>query len=356
MRLFTLFAKGTLLLAVIFSVGKLSAQDLHFSQYYSQVSTLNPGLVGNYDGSFRVSAIYRNQWTSAVGSAGYQTVGADADFSLLEGYLQNSKLALGVGFFNDHSGTAGYTNTSASLTLAYHQGFGKEGKHRLSLGLQGGFMQTTIANPVFGDQFSGFNQTTPLNSSAEIYKNGTYKFDFNAGLYWKSNFNDKVKLGVGFAAYHLITPSQSLVTSQITGDLSTTAVLPRRFDADLSLEGIINKHWSITPEILFMNQQPFNEILPGILATYYFNTGFRNNNSFSLGIRYREGGTSTPDAIIPMANVEFRNVRLGFSYDANVSSLSTSTTNRGAFELSLSYIGESIRSYKANKSLPANRF
>jgi type IX secretion system PorP/SprF family membrane protein len=319
--------------------------------------------VGNYDGSFRVSTIYRNQWTSALGSAGYQTVGADADFSLMEGYLQNSKLSLGVGFFNDHSGEAGYTSTSASLTLAYHQGFGKQGRHRLSLGLQGGFLQTTISNPTFGDQFTSFNQT-PSPASQEIYKNGTYKFDFNAGVYWRSNFNDKVKLGIGFAAYHIATPSQSLVTLQTTGNLDASAVLPRRYDVDLTLEGIINNHWSITPEFLFMNQAPFNEFLPGLLATYYFATGFRNNNSFSLGIRYREStsfgtsneGSSTPDAIIPMANVEFRNVRLGFSYDANISTLSSSTMNRGAFELSLIYVGESIKSYKANKSLPANRF
>lgn len=356
MRLSTCIVKCTLFLAIVFSVAAVSAQDLHFSQYYSQVSTLNPGLVGNYDGSYRVSVIYRNQWTSAVGAAGYQTVGADADFSLLEGYLRNDKLCIGVGFFNDHSGEAAYNNTSASLTLAYHKGFGKEGHHRLSLGLQGGFMQTTISNPVFGDQFAGFNQTTPLNSTSEIYKNGTYKFDFNAGLYYRGNFNDKVKLGIGFAAYHLITPSQALVTNQLTGNLSTNADLPRRFDVDLSIEGIINKHWSISPEFLFMNQEPYNEFLPGAYATYYFNTGFRNNNSFSFGMRYREGGVSTPDAIIPMANVEFRNVRLGFSYDANISTLSNSTMNKGAFELSLAYVGESIKSYKANKSLPARRF
>jgi hypothetical protein len=72
-------------------------------------------------------------------------------------------------------------------------------------------------------------------------------------------------------------------------------------------------------------------------------------------MRFRAGGP-TPDAIIPMANVEFRNVRLGFAYDANISSLKTSTTNRGAFEISLAYIGETVKSYKANKSLPSRRF
>lgn len=96
-------------------------------------------------------------------------------------------------------------------------------------------------------------------------------------------------------------------------------------------------------------------MLPGLSVNYYFNTGFRNNNSISFGTRFRIGG-NTPDAVIPMANVEFRNVRLGFAYDVNISDLKKSTTNRGAFEISLVYVGETIKSFKANKSLPSRRF
>jgi len=356
MRLFTFLAKGTLLVAAVVATFQANAQDLHFSQYSSQASLLNPGLVGNYDGSYRLSAIYRNQWTSALGAYGYQTVGADVDFSLLEGYLKGDKLAIGVGFFNDRSGAAQLTNTSANLTVAYHKAFDKNGNHRLSLGLQAAYLQTRIENPLFADQFNGFNETNS-NSSAENYQHGVYKFDFNAGLYWKSNFKDKVKFGIGFGAYHLITPDQALVTSATAGTLDHGAVLPRRYDADFSIEAYLDKDkkWSLTPDFLFMYQEPFAEYLPGLAATYYFNTGFRNNNSLSFGLRFRSGG-STPDAIIPMVKMSFRNVSLGFSYDANISGLSTSTTNRGAFELSLSYIGESIKSYKANKSLPSNRF
>ena len=354
MRLFTLLAKGTLLVAAVLATFAAGAQDLHFSQYSSQASLLNPGLVGNYDGSYRLSAIFRSQWASPLGPDGYRTVGADVDFCLLENYLKTDKLAIGVGFFNDRSGAAALTNTSANLTVAYHKGFGAEGQHRLSVGLQAAFLQTTITNPLFADQFNGFNETNSL-ASKENFSHGVDRFDFNAGLYWKSNFKDKVKFGVGFGAYHLITPNQSLVLSQLTG--TGSSVLPRRFDVDANVEILLgkDKKWSISPDILYMYQQPFAEYLPGLAATYYFNTGFRNNNSVSVGLRYRSGG-STPDAIIPMAKVQFRNVSLGFSYDANISGLSTSTNNRGAFELSLAYIGESIKSYKANKSLPSSRF
>ncbi|MBK7149814.1 MAG: type IX secretion system membrane protein PorP/SprF [Bacteroidetes bacterium] len=125
----------------------------------------------------------------------------------------------------------------------------------------------------------------------------------------------------------------------------------------MSIEAFLDKKKkvSISPEFLFMYQQPFMEMLPGLSATYYFNTGFRNNNSISVGARFRVGGT-TPDAVIPMAQMEFRNVRLGFAYDVNISQLKTASRNQGGFEISLAYVGETVKSFKANKSLPSRRF
>ena len=359
MRLSTLFKKSILLSAVVVAAFQTQAQDLHFSQYYTQASTLNPSLVGNYDGSYRMAAIYRDQWSSAVGSSGFRTVGADVDFCLLEGYLRTDKLAIGVGFFNDRSGSAGLSILNANLTVAYHKGFGKTGQHRLSVALQGAFIQKRVESPLFGDQFLGHNET-PANASTESFNRGFMQGDFNLGLYWRSNFKDKVKLGLGVGAYHLITPKQSSVTSQTTLTTDKNSVLPRKFNADVSVEAFLDKKnkVSITPEMLVMFQSPFMEILPGLSATYYFNTGFRTNNSISAGLRFRYSGLKqgTSDAVIPMINAEFRNVRLGFAYDVNVSSLKTSTTNRGAFEISLSYVGETIKSFKANKSLPSRRF
>lgn len=356
MRLFTRLFKTIVVSAAVLGVSQINAQDLHFSQYYTHASWLNPALVGNYDGSFRLAAIYRQQWTSALGNQGFQTVGADVDFCLLEGYLRSDKLAIGVGFFNDRSGAAGLSVLNANLSVAYHKGFGKDGQHRLSIGLQGAFIQKRVEDPTFGDQFLGHNQS-PKTASDEIFNRGFYRFDFNAGLYWRSNFKDKVKLGIGVGAYHLIEPKQSTVTNQSTLETDKNSVLPRKFNADFNLEAFLtkNKKVSLSPEFLFMYQSPFMEMLPGLSATYYFNTGFRNNNSVSLGARFRVGG-NTPDAVIPMANVEFRNVRLGFSYDVNISQLKTSTMNRGAFEISLAYVGETIKSFKANKSLPSRRF
>jgi type IX secretion system PorP/SprF family membrane protein len=347
MKLYTLksILLSAFLLTTLFNV---NGQDPHFSQMYTFASQLNPSLVGNYDGSYRIAAMYRNQWGSALQRSAYTTIGADVDFSFLEGYLRKSKFAVGVGVLNDRSGTAGLSYLNASLTLAYHQGFGRDGNHRLSIGLQGGFIQKRIDNPLFGDQFVDHNQT-PNGSSQENIIRGFYNGDLNAGLYWKSNFNERVKFGLGVGAYHLLEPKENLVTEAFAVDGNHY----RRITADFNLEAFIGakRKFSVSPEFLYLMQGPASEINPGLFFAYYFQTGFRKNNSLHLGTRYRVG-----DAIIPMLQIEFRNIRLGASYDINISKLSQTTRNQGAFEISLSYVGESIKSFKGSRSLPSRRF
>jgi type IX secretion system PorP/SprF family membrane protein len=304
--------------------------------------------VGNYDGSYRLAALYRQQWTSALGSTGgYRTVGADADVSLLEGYLRHSKLALGVGFLDDRSGAAGLEYINATVSLAYHQGFGKDGSHHLSIGLQGGYIQKRLDDPIFGDQFVNFNQT--LTQTREDYQRGIQNGDLSAGLYWKSNFHDVVKFGVGLALYHILQPKEQLILAAN----DNYGYDYRKISFDFNLEAFLDKakHMSLSPEFILLQQGPSREITPGLFWSYYFQTGFRKNNAFSIGLRYRVG-----DAVIPMVSAEFRNIRLGMGYEVNTSNLSASTQNRGAFEVSLSFIGESIKSFKGSRSLPSRRF
>jgi type IX secretion system PorP/SprF family membrane protein len=215
--------------AVMCAVGvtTLQAQDPHFNQYATFASQLNPGLVGNYDGSYRLAVLYRQQWTSALGQAnGYRTVGADVDVSILEGYLKHSKLAIGVGFLDDRSGTAGLDYLNATLSLAYHQGFGKDGSHRLSVGLQGGFIQKRLDNPTFSDQFISHDQT--LVTTKEDYVRGYSTGDFSAGLYWKSNFKDKVRFGIGVGAFHLVQPKEDLTKTGISHGNLYSRSIPRQ--------------------------------------------------------------------------------------------------------------------------------
>lgn len=353
MKNFTQKIRLWTLLAIVAVSQNVSAQDPQFSQVYNFASYTNPALVGNYNGSYRLAAVYRNQWGSALSRSGYETVGADVDFSFLEGYLRNSKLAAGIGFMNDRAGTAGLNHMNVSFTLAYHQAFGKDGDHRLSIGLQGAFIQKRLNDPIFYDQFRGFEQSYGLTQ--EKFTRGVYNGDFNAGLYWKSNFKNKVKFGIGAAGYHLIEPKEDMIKDLFM----KTGNQYRKITADVNVEAFFGKDnkMSISPEFLVMLQGPARKFNPGIFFGYYFQSAFRKNNSLHVGARARvSDAPNITDAIIPTVSVEFRNIRLGVSYDVNISKLQLATQNRGAFEISLSYVGESIKYFKGSKSLPSRRF
>ena len=132
----------------------------------------------------------------------------------------------------------------------------------------------------------------------------------------------------------------------------------RKISVDVNLEGFFGKgrHNSLSPEILYLQEGPARELTSGLFYSYHFQTGFRKNNSLSLGVRYRYSFGGIGDAVIPMVAAEFRNIRLGFGYDVNVSALNATTSYRGAFELGLSFTGESIKSFKGSRSLPSRRF
>lgn len=334
------------------------AQDIHFSQYYDFAPNINPALTGNYDGSYRISAIYRNQWSSNLQKYAYVTPGAFVDVPFLEGMLRGDKLGAGLFAFNDISGAAGLTNLTVGGNLAYHLAFGKTNQHQVSIGFQGAFVQKRIdPNRVtFFDQFdeiswSGYNAT-----SENIARTSFYYGDFSAGLYWKSKFSNKVKAHAGIASQHI----QSFfgATDQaflITGN--NLSPLHARITADAGLEFTIKEKYIIAPQGLYMLQGPntkmnqMQEIVVGMLLGYKFNTGFRNNTSLMLGCRYR-----IKDAIIPSLSVEFRNFKIGAAYDVTLSNLRNSNRRQGSFEVCMVYTGETIRSYKANKTLPARRF
>ncbi|MBK8660094.1 MAG: type IX secretion system membrane protein PorP/SprF [Bacteroidetes bacterium] len=95
MHLFTKHLRSSFIVLALMASFSVQAQDLHFSQYYTHASWLNPSLVGNYDGSFRLAAIYRQQWTSVTSQKyGFQTVGADVDFCMLKATSAQTSLLL----------------------------------------------------------------------------------------------------------------------------------------------------------------------------------------------------------------------------------------------------------------------
>ena len=81
--------------AVLTMTNVALAQDPHYTQYFASPLTLNPALTGLTQCDLRLSANYRNQWSS-VTSNPYTTAAISYDMSALKGKLDNGD-AVGIG-------------------------------------------------------------------------------------------------------------------------------------------------------------------------------------------------------------------------------------------------------------------
>jgi len=307
---------GLLLLA---GMGTAKAQDPHYTQYYVYPSWLNPALTGVFDGSARVSAIYRNQWGNIASP--YQTPGVSADFNT------NKNAAFGISALNQRAGDGGFNYTTAYASMAYSGvRFGANGYKRLNMGFQLGMIQRRfdITKMSFGEQW---NPSTGYNAGAgtgeNLSKTSATSFDAGVGvMYYDAEPGKKANLFAGISASHITRPTDQF---SATGD----AKIPVRYTGHAGLRIMINEVASITPNVLYMRQGSAEEKMVGA----YLQMNVAEDADFMLGINYR-----IKDAISPYLGVYIKQFMIGASYDINNSDLGKMAKGSNSFELSLSYI------------------
>ena len=324
-----------LLLGVSLTVlmaGTAVAQDVHFTQYFTSPLTLNPAMTGLVAEDLRFSANFRTQW-SAVSSNPYMTGTASFDIATLKGKLpEGDALGLGLLLQYDKSGTGSLTNTTAGLSLAYHKAFGHDRMQHISFGLQGYYVQKSIdfQKLTFGDMFNagtgGFSNTT-LESFQKVEVGYS---DFNGGLMYSGKVADHVTAYLGYSYYHIAQPVESFLADNHQIHSRSTGYMGGSFE--------MNENTVLYASALYQEQASASEVLLGAAVGFVLNPGhdaeYMKNTIFYLGGWYRYG-----DAAAPYIGLEWSKMRLGVSYDVNISSFSPATGGAGAYEISLIYFG-----------------
>jgi type IX secretion system PorP/SprF family membrane protein len=313
--------------------------DHHFSQFYAYPLWLNPSMAGVMDGDYRITAMYRDQWSNVM--VPFTSVGLSADFTT------NKNIALGVSFMNQTAGEGGYRFLNAYGTVVYNGiRFGADKNQIISIGLQGGFFTRNFDRSKFqfGDQWNPVSGYDPGTATGDIIslKSSTI-FDAGAGIsYADGRFDRKVNLFAGVAAFHLTEPVESFVTA---GSVNTKAFVPRRYVAHAGARIQVNDNLSVTPNVLFMKQGTAQEKMLGVFGQVRAN----DYTDVMIGMNYR-----FRDAISPYVGIAFQGFMVGASYDVNNSDLGKSVTGTNSFEISLTYIGR--RSGKPLRYLSCPRF
>lgn len=291
------YNKILLQLFFITALINIQAQDLQFTQFYSNPIYLNPAFAGsNY--CPRIIFNYRNQWPNLSGT--YVTYSASYDQ-----YIKSMGGGIGFLFTTDDQARGTLKTTTASFIYSYNARITRE--FSINTALQATYFQKNLDRSKlnFGDMIDprrGF----VWNTNEIIPAQSKYNADFSAGIlgYSKRYF-------FGFAANHITQPDEGLLG---------VSKLPAKFTLHCGTMIEIEKHTSyLSPNILFQQQAKFTQLNLGL---YYV------RNVFVAGIWYRNN-----DAVILLVGLQNKQFKFGYSYDVTISKLAGNTA--GSHEISI---------------------
>ena len=295
---------------------KSFAQDAHFSQFYSAPTFLSPSLAGSTGGT-RFVANYRNQWPGITKT--YQTFAVSADF-----YLSEYRSGFGALLVTDKAGSANLNTTYLGLQYSFRVKLGDS--WQFVPGLQYTFGQKSIdrSKLIFPDE-----AVTGTPSSGQIYLTDTRALYMDLAT---SVFFYSPKFWIGAVSDHLLRPNYSFLGDKATlplkiinfGGMNLWRANARRVEepriASLSYR--------------FEYQKGFKQLDIG---------GFLYGRVLDFGVWYRglpifknenlANHFMDNDALVLMLGVSTGPLRIAYSYDLQLSNLSTYGT--GAHEISI---------------------
>lgn len=304
------------------SMQYLQAQDLHFSQFSTTPSYINPALTGKFNGDLRVTLNSRTQWRSVT--VPYQSFAGTVDFSSVG---KTDHLGTGLSVYYDRAGDSRLTTFKADLAASYKFNVSYDRRHSLALGLQGGLRNISIDYSAlrFDNQYNG-TAYDPAASNGEVFNySRLLGAAFSTGIVYLYAGKRNVFLA-GAGAYNLVRSNQSFFE---TGQ----SPLDTRINFHAAAELSAGDNHIISPTLFYGKQGILQEFIGGVQVKQVFVDDYRVYRAFALGAYYRN-----QDAGFLTANLELNDYNFGLSYDFNVSGLKKASNYRGAYEISVIYV------------------
>lgn len=320
----TLFQNRKLHLSLflaLFCAMPLIAQDIHFSQYYYSPLNLNPATTGLFEEDCRFTAIYRSQWSSIA--VPFVTLSASYE---IKKNIGEDVLGIGGMLFNDRSGTVRFEQTSIYPSVSYQK---RLNENFLSFGLQPGFMQKKIRNDISFDEdydnsVGSFNAGLASAEQADLPP-PVNNFDINGGVAWLGKAG-LVSYTIGAGIFHILEPNESFIEG---GDVPLNRKYGLHGDAIFPMK---EGRFALNPSLMMMIQGQFTEAVAGLKLMTDF-----AGKKLDFGAFFRKTSVNT-DAAIIAGSLGFNNIKVGLSYDVNISSLINATESYGGFEIGIIYV------------------
>lgn len=303
-----------------------NAQDPHFSQFFASPLTLNPAFTGKFSGSWRLAANHRDQWPSIPKA--YVTTSASIDFPILRSKIpENDVFGVGISGLTDASANNILKLNYGSVSMSYHKALDENGYSTIGAGFQATYssLSLDISKTTFESMLTqnGFTD----ESKREVLANGKNQsyFDINAGLLYSGSTNGENNFYLGASMYHINRPKVGFIDKNwyLTGRISIHG------GGSFPLSDLLTVHTSLIHQI----QNKASETTVGAALAANLSQDAEKPSAVYLGSWVRFN-----DAIVPYVGLEFGGLRIGVSYDFNISSLKAATASRGGSEFSVIFI------------------
>jgi type IX secretion system PorP/SprF family membrane protein len=316
-----------------------SCQDINFSQFYELPLLRNPGLAGIFEGDYRITSAFRNQWQSVT--TPYRTFALGLEFKKPVGQNSNDFYSIGLQATDDIAGDSRLSRIQVFPVFNFHKSLNSEKDMYLSAGVMGGpVMQRFDPSKLsFDDQFINGSYSSS-NPTKQVFTNTGFTYwDIAAGINFSTVAGADTRFYLGAGLFHFTKPR---VAFQKQYDI----ILNPKWVINAGLSKPISDQNKITVYADYFMQGGARLIQGGLLLSHNFDTNSENKKtSISGGLFYRH-----KDAIVPAIKLDYNRMGIGVNYDINISKLKTASQLRGSFEITISYIGfTSSQNSSANK-------
>jgi type IX secretion system PorP/SprF family membrane protein len=327
----------------LFIAQQSRAQEIHFSQFRNAPLQLSPALAGVFDGDHRFGANYRAQWYDVP--VNYRTVNGNWDARLHNNKKNTNFFGGGIVFNYDWAGDSKLSTTYLGLHGSYTHQLSK--RHFLGGGVSvGGFQRAfKMDNLRWDDQFTEngkyYNSNAP---SGENFDNTSIFYgDFSAGLNYhfrqeEKKKNSRTTLDIGAGLMHINKPKKNFyedVEVRLARLLNIYGLGTFQLTKRVDLITLFNRK----------SQGKETENIANLGGRFYLDPRPTQKTALGLGVAYRwnKDGFGVGDAIIPNAELLYKDWLFGVSYDINISDFgkagtTNGTNNLGGPEFSVIYI------------------
>ena len=325
---------------LLLTTSVLYAQDIHWTQFTMSPLTLNPAFTGDFEGTFRIGGIYRDQYNFVrgrnPGGKGFRTPSFFVDVPIIM-LRKRDWVSAGIVAYADKAGTGGLTNSGFLASGSYHLSLDKKLTRYLVAGVQFGSVGREIKDSqdlTFADNIlNGTPGATSIDFN-KIPEDGQSYSVVNIGLMYRAAVDKKTDLNVGLAVSYITRPDGGITTA---GPTAGSFKRPLKTTVHGQLERQVNDNLTIYPAFIFQNSAGVNEI--AIQAMGGYGLKFKDLDlQAKAGLGYRVG-----DAVQVLLGANYDDWQFGLAYDLTASGLTSSNSARGGFELAINKI---IKVYK----------